>query len=163
MLWELLITGEWATGEPLVILRIYPRVEAHASLMGYPGSGNSRFNSREKCVDAWQDSCVLGIHPHPVDPAFMRPPSASTASFVNTTLRKSTPRPSGTSPVKEEMRDGKQVGTPANAQLLADLWVCMNIGTSVLTLHSLLGSGIPAPFAMINRGRTRQRRGRCHG
>ncbi|KAJ7127926.1 hypothetical protein C8R44DRAFT_733329 [Mycena epipterygia] len=104
--------------------------EAKASLTGYPGSGNRGYHSEDECITTWQAMCVLGIHPHPVDPAFLTPPSPSASTFVNVSPRKSVKRegtPSGSgmrgSPVK---REGKREGTPSgstagNAQVLADL------------------------------------------
>ncbi|KAJ6455535.1 hypothetical protein C8R47DRAFT_1082757, partial [Mycena vitilis] len=97
-------------------------VEAQASLTGYPHSGNRGFNSVPECVDAWQGLCVLGIHPHPVDPLFMRPPSPGATIFVNSTPRRSTHRrePSR-SPIKAEQQDGTPRRDAGNPQLLADL------------------------------------------
>ncbi|KAJ7838423.1 hypothetical protein B0H13DRAFT_2367448 [Mycena leptocephala] len=104
-------------------------VEAQASLDGYPGSGNRGFHTEAECVEAWQGLCVLGVHPHPVDPVFLRPPSPGAATFLNTSLRKSRVPPP--SPVKQEgtsattaskKREGTPVrSSPADAQLLADL------------------------------------------
>ncbi|KAJ7062412.1 hypothetical protein B0H15DRAFT_958826 [Mycena belliarum] len=45
--------------------------EAQASLVGYPGNANRGFYSVEDATDAWQGMCTLGVHPHPVDPAFL--------------------------------------------------------------------------------------------
>ncbi|KAJ7601618.1 hypothetical protein DFH06DRAFT_1352392 [Mycena polygramma] len=97
-------------------------IEAKASLTGYPHSGNRGFNSVPECVDAWQGLCVLGIHPHPVDPLFMRPPSPGATIFVNSTPRRSTHRrePSR-SPIKAEQQDGTPRRGAGNPQLLADL------------------------------------------
>ncbi|KAJ7605671.1 hypothetical protein DFH06DRAFT_1348523 [Mycena polygramma] len=105
-------------------------LEAKASLSGYPDSGNCGCNSIEECVEIWQRLCVLGIHPHPVDPAFLRPPSSSAAAFVNTTPRKMAAH-GRTSPIKKEgtpvrTAQPKREGTPSasvdsSAQLLADL------------------------------------------
>ncbi|KAJ7446062.1 hypothetical protein FB451DRAFT_1412422 [Mycena latifolia] len=103
--------------------------EAKASLTGYPNSGNQGFYSEEECIDAWQAMCVLGLHPHPVDPTFMKPPSSSSAGFVNVSPRKSAqqgtpPPPPRSSPIKREgvgspvKREGARVGDP---QVLADL------------------------------------------
>ncbi|KAJ6469661.1 hypothetical protein C8R47DRAFT_1078031 [Mycena vitilis] len=64
-------------------------LEAKASLSGYPDSGNRGFNSIDECIDAWQKLCVLGIHPHPVDPDFLSVPDESASAFVNTSPRKS--------------------------------------------------------------------------
>ncbi|KAJ7666195.1 hypothetical protein DFH06DRAFT_1323325 [Mycena polygramma] len=99
--WGLLTTGE---------------IEAKASLTGYPHSGNRGFNS----VPDY--GCVLGIHPHPVDPLFMRPPSPGATIFVNSTPRRSTHRrePSR-SPIKAEQQDGTPRRGAGNPQLLADL------------------------------------------
>ncbi|KAJ7471737.1 hypothetical protein FB451DRAFT_1175557 [Mycena latifolia] len=112
--------------------------EAKSSLTGYPNSSNQGFYSEDECIDAWQAMCVLGIHPHPVDPAFMKPPSSISASFVNMSPRKSAqwgtlPAPPNSSPVKREgagsavKRQG--VGSPikrkgtctGDPQVLADL------------------------------------------
>ncbi|KAJ7715051.1 hypothetical protein B0H16DRAFT_1701867 [Mycena metata] len=64
---------------------------AKASLTGYHGSVNKGFNSIAECVEAWQAMCPLGVHPHPVDPAYApadapSPPTAPSA--------RSTPAPS---------------------------------------------------------------------
>jgi hypothetical protein len=105
------------------------RPEAQASLAGYPDSANRGYNSLEECNEAWQALCVLGIHPHPVDPAFLRPPSPSASTFVNTSPRKS--RADIASVVKRDgtaasgsttKREATRTRSPeANAQLLADL------------------------------------------
>ncbi|KAJ7665758.1 hypothetical protein B0H17DRAFT_1210765 [Mycena rosella] len=100
--------------------------EAKASLSGFSGSGNRGYHSEEECIDGgWQQMCVLGIHPHPVDPAFLTPPSPSASSIVNVSPRKSSqktgrapavpPRPS---PIK---REGAGLSC-ADTQVLADLY-----------------------------------------
>ncbi|KAJ6463638.1 hypothetical protein C8R47DRAFT_1079922 [Mycena vitilis] len=68
---------------------ILVREEAKASLSGYPDSANRGYDTKEECIDAWQKLCVLGIHPHPVDPAYLSLPSARASVFVNTSPRKS--------------------------------------------------------------------------
>ncbi|KAJ7464940.1 hypothetical protein B0H11DRAFT_2240369 [Mycena galericulata] len=79
-------------------------VEAKASLSGYPNNSNQGCHTEEECIEVWQRLCVLGVHPHPVDPAFLTPPSNAAAAFLDTKQ----------SPVKRET-------TPGNTQLLADL------------------------------------------
>jgi hypothetical protein len=64
------------------------RLEAQDSLSGYPESANRGYHSIDECIEAWQVLCLLGIHPHAVDPAFATTPSTSMARFVNTSLRK---------------------------------------------------------------------------
>ncbi|KAJ7920722.1 hypothetical protein B0H13DRAFT_1867226 [Mycena leptocephala] len=100
-------------------------VEAKASLDGFPGSGNRGYNSLDECNDAWQGMCVLGIHPHPVDPLFLRMPSPSASTFVNTAPRKSRALTASGSAVQEEGASARAASKkkegPADAQLLADL------------------------------------------
>ncbi|KAJ6448417.1 hypothetical protein C8R47DRAFT_1231037 [Mycena vitilis] len=113
--------------------------EAKASLTGYPGSGNQGCYSVDECIDVWQGMCPPGIHPHPADPAFMRTPSASAATFVNTSPRKGRGQSTSgsgsgsgsgaesASPVKREgsaqslSNQAPAPTGPPNAQLLADL------------------------------------------
>ncbi|KAJ6461940.1 hypothetical protein C8R47DRAFT_1225738 [Mycena vitilis] len=64
-------------------------IEAKASITGFPDSANCGYYSVDDCVVAWQAICDLGLHPHPVAPAFVRHPNASASSFVNTSPRKS--------------------------------------------------------------------------
>ncbi|KAJ7105093.1 hypothetical protein C8R43DRAFT_1140884 [Mycena crocata] len=89
--------------------------EAKLSLSGFENSGNRGFDTLEGALDAWQKMCTWGVHPHPVDPAFVKTPSESISGFVNTSPRKG-PSSSRSSPVKREGSAG-----PANAQVLADL------------------------------------------
>ncbi|KAJ7910756.1 hypothetical protein B0H13DRAFT_1876474 [Mycena leptocephala] len=101
-------------------------LEAKASLTGFPDSSNRGCNSEEECVVAWQKLCCLGIHLHPVDPAFVTVPTASASAFVNTSPRKSGNRPSSAVVVKRRGSLVKRETTPrpsgnGNAQLLADL------------------------------------------
>ncbi|KAJ7310094.1 hypothetical protein DFH08DRAFT_823132 [Mycena albidolilacea] len=44
---------------------------AKASLTGIPGSSNKGFHIIEECIVKWQTRCPLGVHPHPVDPAYL--------------------------------------------------------------------------------------------
>ncbi|KAJ7154949.1 hypothetical protein C8R43DRAFT_1126333 [Mycena crocata] len=88
--------------------------EAKLSLSGFEDAGNRGFDTLEAAIEAWQKMCTWGVHPHPVDPVFVKTPSKSTSRFVNTTPRK--PAPARSSPVK---REGS--APPANAQVLADL------------------------------------------
>ncbi|KAJ7863654.1 hypothetical protein B0H14DRAFT_3607323 [Mycena olivaceomarginata] len=74
-------------------------VEAKASLTGFPDHSNQGCHTEEECIEVWQRLCVLGVHPHPVDPAFFSPPSVSASALVNTSPRKSA-RPSGVTTVK---------------------------------------------------------------
>jgi hypothetical protein len=65
----------------------------------------------------WQRLCLLGVHPHPVDPAGFDLPSASAAAFANTSPRKSAPA-SGTPRLKREEKPDPVGKKP---ELLADL------------------------------------------
>ncbi|KAJ7429606.1 hypothetical protein B0H11DRAFT_1944507 [Mycena galericulata] len=102
-------------------------LHAKASLVGYPDASNQGFNSEEECIEAWQELCPLGIHPHPVDPEYLAIPSASAAGFVNMSPRKSSAKPrSGGRGTKHEGSPVKREGTPAapnedRKQVLADL------------------------------------------
>jgi hypothetical protein len=93
--------------------------------VGFPESGNRGYNSISECIDAWQGLCVLGIHPHPVDPAFAQTPSANAACFVNTSPRKSRVNSKASSSVKREMGSAPPLAPAApaedKAQVLADL------------------------------------------
>ncbi|KAJ7856719.1 hypothetical protein B0H14DRAFT_2578751 [Mycena olivaceomarginata] len=106
-------------------------VEAKASLAGYPDSSNQGCDTEEECIEVWQRLCVLGVHPHPTDPAFFAPPAESASAFVNTSPRKSRAivSPSGkreASLVKGERtdvvkREETPRRTPATPELLANL------------------------------------------
>ncbi|KAJ7795071.1 hypothetical protein B0H14DRAFT_3555836 [Mycena olivaceomarginata] len=108
-------------------------VEAKASLTGFPDHSNQGCHTEEECIEVWQRLCVLGVHPHPVNPAFFSPPSVSASALVNTSPRKSA-RPSGVttvkhgdsptkgqppSPIKREGTSSR--GGAATAELLRDL------------------------------------------
>jgi hypothetical protein len=106
------------------------RIEAKASLTRYPDASNQGCNTEEECIEVWQHLCVLGVHPHPVDPSFFQPPSESTSAFINLSPRKS--HASGSANVKPEhsrvKRDtgkaqveGIPMRAPAMPELLADL------------------------------------------
>jgi hypothetical protein len=106
------------------------RLEAQTSLTGYPDSANRGYHSVSECIEAWQALCPLGIHPHPIDPAFARTPSASAVQFVNTSLQKGKTAPG--LPKREERAEAPMVPTPRRegggsgsaedkAQVLADL------------------------------------------
>ncbi|KAJ7029961.1 hypothetical protein C8F04DRAFT_1187135 [Mycena alexandri] len=104
----------------------YNWLEAKAQLTGFHNSSNRGYHTMDECVEAWQALCCLGLHPHPVDPAYVTIPPPQTTPFVNTSARKSTPKTaqknSGYSPVKREKREGTPgASTAGNAQLLADL------------------------------------------
>ncbi|KAJ7140049.1 hypothetical protein C8R43DRAFT_1131789 [Mycena crocata] len=94
--------------------------EAKLSLSGYPNSGNRGFHSVKECHIAWQKMCTWGVHPHPVDPAFLTLPSESASAFVNTTPRRSGARASPAVSVKREDKPQPRPG-PSNTQVLADL------------------------------------------
>ncbi|KAJ7814776.1 hypothetical protein B0H14DRAFT_3476787 [Mycena olivaceomarginata] len=49
-------------------------LETKASVSGYPDNTYHGYHSIEECVDAWQSLCRWGIHPHPVDPQFVKTP-----------------------------------------------------------------------------------------
>ncbi|KAJ6522919.1 hypothetical protein DFH09DRAFT_1421274 [Mycena vulgaris] len=76
--------------------------EAKTSLSGFPESGNQGYHSEDEAIDAWQAMCMLGVHPHPVDPAFVRALSASASALVNTSPWKSELRQGAGSHVKRE-------------------------------------------------------------
>ncbi|KAJ7678416.1 hypothetical protein B0H14DRAFT_2655926 [Mycena olivaceomarginata] len=105
-------------------------IEANASLTGYPDASNQGCNTEEECIEVWQRLCVLGVHPHPVDPSFFQPPSEGASAFVNLSPRKSHASGSANvkpehSPVKRDTGKAKVEGIPAHApatpELLADL------------------------------------------
>jgi hypothetical protein len=128
MWWASLPIGELETIFPdMAQDRHSARLEAQASLSGYPNSANRGYQTEGECIEAWQGMCVLGIHPHPVDPAFMKPPTARAAAFVNTSPRKSSRASSSTGRGPAEQSPMKREGTPgrapADAQLLADLYI----------------------------------------
>ncbi|KAJ7825975.1 hypothetical protein B0H14DRAFT_3088526 [Mycena olivaceomarginata] len=121
----------YAQGMIALIWPYVVRVEAKASLARYPDSSNQGCDTEEECIEVWQCLCVLGVHPHPTDPAFFAPPAESASAFVNTSPRKSRAfaSPSGkreASPVKGERtdvvkREETPRRTPATPELLADL------------------------------------------
>ncbi|KAJ7853403.1 hypothetical protein B0H13DRAFT_1904079 [Mycena leptocephala] len=76
------------------------RPQAQASLTGFPECANRGYHSITECINTWQGLCVLGIHPHPVDPEFTGTPSANAAAFVNTSPRKLRAKSKPASPVK---------------------------------------------------------------
>ncbi|KAJ7818602.1 hypothetical protein B0H14DRAFT_2601176 [Mycena olivaceomarginata] len=76
------------------------RIEAKASLTGYPDSNHQGCKTEEECIEVWQRLCVLGVHPHPVDPSFFQPPSENALVFVNLSPRKS--HASSSANVKQE-------------------------------------------------------------
>ncbi|KAJ7683286.1 hypothetical protein B0H14DRAFT_3535284 [Mycena olivaceomarginata] len=96
-------------------------VEAKASLARYPDSSNQGCDTEEECIEVWQRLCVLGVHPHPTDPAFFAPPAESASAFVNTSPCKSRAIASPSSnreasPVKGERTDVvKREETPGSA------------------------------------------------
>ncbi|KAJ7264971.1 hypothetical protein B0H12DRAFT_1230604 [Mycena haematopus] len=59
-------------------------LEAQASVSGFRGNSYRGYDSVEECIDAWQDMCRLGVHPHPVDPAFQRAPTTPVSSPLTT-------------------------------------------------------------------------------
>ncbi|KAJ7076250.1 hypothetical protein B0H15DRAFT_955776 [Mycena belliarum] len=94
--------------------------EAKASISGYPDSENQGFDSEEEGINTWQLLCILGMHPHPVDPAFTAQPSARAVNISpeNLSPQKSahkSARAPALTPIKRE--------APAteNMQVLADL------------------------------------------
>jgi hypothetical protein len=54
-----------------IMTYLSPRSAAKASLTGFPGSSNKGFHTIEECIVEWQTMCPLGVHPHPVDPAYL--------------------------------------------------------------------------------------------
>ncbi|KAJ6483480.1 hypothetical protein C8R47DRAFT_1073270 [Mycena vitilis] len=104
------------------------RLEAKASLAGFPDSSNRGYHSLDELIAAWQRMCLLGIHPHPVDPAFLKTPSAQASAFVNTSPRKMGHRAGFGESVSRGGKEGsfKREGTPSrtaaeSAEILADL------------------------------------------
>ncbi|KAJ7429265.1 hypothetical protein B0H11DRAFT_1945400 [Mycena galericulata] len=117
--WFQLPTGHFHMGHVVGVFNDW--IEAKASLSGYPDNSNQGCNTEEECIEAWQRLCILGVHPHPVDPAFLTLPSNGAAAFVNTSPRKST-RPSASTPKLDTKQSPvKRETTPGNTQLLADL------------------------------------------
>ncbi|KAJ7439915.1 hypothetical protein B0H11DRAFT_1934144 [Mycena galericulata] len=48
---------------------------AKSMVDGYPQGSQSGHRTREGCVREWQEHCMLGVHPHPVDPRCISPAS----------------------------------------------------------------------------------------
>ncbi|KAJ7782427.1 hypothetical protein DFH07DRAFT_949231 [Mycena maculata] len=74
--------------------------EAKASITNYLDGSHQGCYSEEECIDVWQRLCMLGIHPHAVDPVYAPPACRA-------------------SPVKKEGGSGHLA--PSDPQLLADL------------------------------------------
>ncbi|KAJ6464242.1 hypothetical protein C8R47DRAFT_1079626 [Mycena vitilis] len=55
-------------------------LQAQNSVTGFPNSAHRGYDSVDECIDAWQGLCVLGIHPHPVDPHFVTTPPPATGA-----------------------------------------------------------------------------------
>ncbi|KAJ7354690.1 hypothetical protein DFH08DRAFT_804560 [Mycena albidolilacea] len=93
-------------------------LEAKSSLTGYPDNANLGFNTF--------NLCVLGLYPHPIDPALLEIPSASVSRGVNMLPRGSSTRPktpmTSKCPVKREAMPGRSGDN--SAQVLTDLPVC---------------------------------------
>ncbi|KAJ7475544.1 hypothetical protein B0H11DRAFT_1917721 [Mycena galericulata] len=98
-------------------------VQAKASITGFPDYSHQGCSSEEEAIDVWQRLCVLGIHPHPVDPAFAISPSASAARFVDTSPRKRPAKSTSASAHKSFKQEGAgdSPAAAANLKLLADL------------------------------------------
>ncbi|KAJ7718492.1 hypothetical protein DFH07DRAFT_973280 [Mycena maculata] len=96
-------------------------LETKVSITGYHDNSYQGCHTEQECVEVWQRLCVLGVHPHPVDPVFMTPPSASAAQFVNVSPRKSAQ--TAGSPVKKEVKKegASRRVPPSDPQVLADL------------------------------------------
>ncbi|KAJ7720205.1 hypothetical protein DFH07DRAFT_784451, partial [Mycena maculata] len=96
--------------------------EAKASITGYLDCSHQGCYSEEECIEVWQRLCVLGVHPHAVDPTYAPPCAASMSGFVNTSPRKTrgvVPGSASASPVKKEGGSGRPASS--DPQLLADL------------------------------------------
>ncbi|KAJ7707028.1 hypothetical protein B0H14DRAFT_3525879 [Mycena olivaceomarginata] len=91
--------------------------EAKAGIGRYPDNSNQGCFSEEECIEVWQRLCLLGVHPHPVDPAGFDLPSVSAAAFTNTSPRRSAPA-SGAPRLKREEKPDPVGKKP---ELLADL------------------------------------------
>ncbi|KAJ7807748.1 hypothetical protein B0H14DRAFT_3482935 [Mycena olivaceomarginata] len=75
-------------------------LEAKASVSGFPDNSYGGYHTVEDCIDAWQQLCRWGLHPHAVDPEqskLERPPVSSQSTTRSP--RKATAAPS---PVKRE-------------------------------------------------------------
>ncbi|KAJ7794070.1 hypothetical protein B0H14DRAFT_3497394 [Mycena olivaceomarginata] len=84
-------------------------IEAKASLAGFPDNSNQGCHTEDECIEVWQRLCTLGVHRHPVDPAFLDPPApAANAPVVNISPRPpKSARPSGSArPPKSGTRGG---------------------------------------------------------
>jgi hypothetical protein len=95
-------------------------VEAKASISRYPDNSHQGCYSEEECIEVWQRLCLLGVHPHPVDPTVFDPLSARAALLVNTSPCKSA-RASGTLRAKHEEILDPVDKRPVKAEILADL------------------------------------------
>ncbi|KAF8168600.1 hypothetical protein K438DRAFT_1983742 [Mycena galopus ATCC 62051] len=80
--------------------------EAKASLTGYRDNSNQGCQTEEECIEVWQRLCLLGVHPHPVDPAVLGfAPAALPEPMVNASPRRSSQSrgaKTAMSPVKKE-------------------------------------------------------------
>ncbi|KAJ7315234.1 hypothetical protein DFH08DRAFT_972257 [Mycena albidolilacea] len=79
-------------------------IEAKASLRGFPDNSNQGCHTEDECIEVWQRLCRLGVHPHPIDPAFLDPPAptANATPVANISPRKSAhvPAPAESSDVR---------------------------------------------------------------
>ncbi|KAJ7780553.1 hypothetical protein DFH07DRAFT_765086 [Mycena maculata] len=66
-----------------------------AAVVGFEGSSHKGYRTRGECVDAWQSMCRLGVHPHQVDPAYIRAPDSAHGApgLPHTVKTEEEPRP----------------------------------------------------------------------
>ncbi|KAK6992770.1 hypothetical protein R3P38DRAFT_2801918 [Favolaschia claudopus] len=89
------------------------RMEASASISGYPNASYCGYPSVAACIKAWQALCSWGVHPHPVDPAGELE-DASISSPPGVDFLGPSPRPSAPctpSKVKGKTAGGKDAGS----------------------------------------------------
>ncbi|KAJ7460128.1 hypothetical protein B0H11DRAFT_2242352 [Mycena galericulata] len=65
---------------------------AKSMVDGFPQGAQSGHQTRGGCVQEWQEHCVLGVHPHPVDPRRAGSAAASSSASLTQTPRRGTGR-----------------------------------------------------------------------
>ncbi|KAJ7433905.1 hypothetical protein B0H11DRAFT_2258995 [Mycena galericulata] len=65
---------------------------AKSMVDGFPQGAQSGHQTRAGCVREWQQHCVLGVHPHPVDPRRAGSAAGSASASLTQTPRRGTGR-----------------------------------------------------------------------
>jgi hypothetical protein len=76
---------------------------------GYPSNGHKGHHSYAGCVREWQQLCLLGVHPHPVDPASVAKPEDDTRPY-----EKGKERQARQASVSAARRARRSLSTPAS-------------------------------------------------